>query len=564
MATLCSNGYRQFYNALQSETVSTDDILNIIPDAFTFIADELSMGKFEIKIDIPSSGQEFSEYNDFRVLYEFPEGFEYAPHTRIIKVPGGNGRVSFAAFPRKGCKWDDESEEALDFLIKNLYVVLSKARVTELLNKRQLTDYLTSLPNTAYFTKFGHELGLRGVLEQYTVVFSNLRSFNYINQQMGSHVGDMVLKEYSRKLKDFYRPDELIARFGGDNFVAVLRNENVEKYLNYISLINISVASDNQTRILGVAARSGICPITSSMGNINEALGRANASLTYAKRVLDTDYVYFTEEILERTSREREIISGFRSALSHKEYLVYYQPKVDLMTNRICGCEALVRWLHNGRVVSPAEFVPILENSGLICDLDFYVMERVCEDINGWLEDGIIPPRISVNFSKHHLRNPHLIDDVNDVLSKYTINSDYIEIELTESASSEDYQALEQFVDELVKRGIRISIDDFGTGYSSLSLLKDLHVNMIKIDKSFVDNIAVDESKDRIVLSSILTMINGLGMEVIAEGCETAEQARILKDMNCNLIQGYLFDKPLTHDEYTAKLSKDYIYPVSI
>ena len=369
-----------------------------------------------------------------------------------------------------------------------------------------------------------------------------------------------MLKEYSKVLLGFYGNDEIIARFGGDNFVALIRNENVEKYLKLISLININAATGNQTRALSIMSRSGIYPIPSPSSNIRDALGCANASLVYAKKEADSDCIWFRPEILERINNDREIISHFRTALTHKEYLVYYQPKVSLKNRRIAGCEALVRWKRGDRILSPGMFVPVLEEEGLICDLDFYVLERVCEDIRNWQRKGITPARVSVNFSKMHLRDPKLIDNVMAVISKYRIKPEYLEIELTESATSDDFEALTRFVDELKSHGIRTSIDDFGTGYSSLSLIKDINVDVIKIDKSFIDNITQPDSKDLIILRSILSMVTGLGNEVIAEGCETAEQASILNDLGCHMIQGYLFDKPLPHGEYTKKLACDYMY----
>ena len=211
MTTLCSEGYRQFYNTLQAETVSTDDIINLIPGALAYIADEMHLGKFEMRTELPPSSADAVGMNDFRVLYESPAGFDLLAHTRMFKSPA-KGKVSFAVFPVTGHKWDDQEKAELNFLIKNLYVVLAKARVTEMLNMRQLTDYLTMLPNTTYFMKFSQELGIKGILGQYTVIFSNLKSFNYINQTLGSQAGDTVLKEYGGRLLNFYKQDELIAR----------------------------------------------------------------------------------------------------------------------------------------------------------------------------------------------------------------------------------------------------------------------------------------------------------------------------------------------------------------
>ncbi len=545
------------------DSISAEDLFNLVPGALEHISEELSIGKFELRVEFANASADINKSDAFSILYENPDGFELYSHTRTLKTLNKD-RASFAVFPVKGHTWSEEEKLAIDVIIKNIHSFLQKARLNDQLSMRQMTDYLTSLPNTSYFTKFCNDLNVKNILNKYTVVFSNLRNFNYINQQMGSRVGDAVLKEYSKKLKSFYGSDELIARFGGDNFVAILKNENIEKYLNYIALINISVASGNQTRTLGISARSGICPMASSTGNISDAVARANSSLEYLKRNSDADYLYFNENIMEKVKKERDIVSYFRTALSRKEFLVYYQPKVCMCDNRISGCEALVRWEHDGQIISPADFVPVLENEGLICDLDFYVLERVCENIKEWMDMNIIPAKVSVNFSKLHLRNENLVEDIMCVITKYKINPSYLEIELTESASSDAYKALEKFVDDMKARGICTSIDDFGTGYSSLSLLKDLHVSVIKIDKSFIDNIAVPGSKDRIILASILTMVTGLGMDVIAEGCETEEQARILRELNCNMIQGYLFDKPLNHDEYTRKLADGHIYSIQL
>lgn len=545
------------------ESISLEDLYNLVPGAVEHIAGELHIGKFSLRTEFAPVGKESTGEDAVSTLYEDPEGFELYAHTRTLKTQNKD-KANFAVFPVKGYTWNDDEKAAIDIVCRNIHSFLQKARLSDQLNMRQMTDYLTSLPNTAYFTKFCNELNIRGVLKEYTIIFSNLRNFNYINQQMGSRVGDTVLKEYSKKLKDFYGSDELIARFGGDNFVAVLKNENVERYIEYTSLINITVASGNQTRTLGISARSGICPVASSTGNITDTVGRANSTLEYLKRNSDASHMYFNESILEKVKKDREIISYFRTALARKEFLVYYQPKVCMCDNKISGCEALVRWEHEGSIVSPADFVPVLENEGLICDLDFYVLERVCENIRDWVDRDIIPAKVSVNFSKLHLRNENLVEDIMQIITRYKINPSYLEIELTESASSEAFRALEKFVDDMQARGICTSIDDFGTGYSSLSLLKDLHVNVIKIDKSFIDNITDPGSKDRIILASILTMITGLGMDVIAEGCETEEQARILRELNCNMIQGYLFDKPLPLDDYTQKLADDHVYPVTI
>ena len=557
---LCTNEFKQFYTTLQSEAVSLDDMLNLTANAMSYIADFLHLGKLEIAIEMPKSSSERA-INIIRTLYEADE-YDLYSHTRLIKARGGS-HISYVAFPAKGCSWNTEAKDELDFIFKTITSSLTRAHVYALYTMKEMTDTLTGLPNTECFMKYANEPTIKCTLMQYTIVFSNLKNFNYINQQSGSRVGDIALKEYAKKLLEFKKDTGMIARFGGDNFVAILKNEDVSRYLDYISNIPISVASNNMVKIFDVAARSGVFLIPDKMP-INDAISRANTSLTYAKYSSDKQYVYFKDELLERSVKEREISSYFKIALAKKEFIVYYQPKVDIDTRQISGCEALVRWMHDGKLVPPGHFIPVLENEGSVCELDFYVLDKVCQDINNWVKDGIIPACVSVNFSKLHLRNPNLAHDILRVVDSYHIDPKYIEIELTESSSYESFETLVKFINELNAYGIKTSIDDFGTGYSSLNLLKDLQISVIKIDKSFVDNITNDKSPDRIILKSILTMINELGMGVIAEGCETVEQARILRDMNCNTIQGYLFDKPLPLDEYTKKLENNYVYQIEV
>lgn len=252
----------------------------------------------------------------------------------------------------------------------------------------------------------------------------------------------------------------------------------------------------------------------------------------------------------------------FPKALEQEEFLVYYQPKVSLPENRLCGCEALVRWLREGKIVPPMEFLPVLEREGSICALDFYVFEKVCCDIRKWLDTGIEPVRISVNFSKVHLHNLQLAEDIIAVMEKYSVDSKYIEIELTETLSYENYQTLIKFVDAMKKKGIHTSIDDFGTGYSSLNLLKDLNVDIIKLDKSFLQNIEKRNKQDEIVIKNIVNMVKELDMEVIAEGVETFDQADFLRNINCCMAQGFLYDRPLPQKEFQKRLTGERTYAV--
>ena len=261
--------------------------------------------------------------------------------------------------------------------------------------------------------------------------------------------------------------------------------------------------------------------------------------------------------------RQKEVSQMFPKALENREFVVYYQPKVTLSDNQLCGSEALVRWFRGGAMVPPMSFIPVLEREGSVCKLDFYVLEQVCLDIQNWLSRGIEPVRVSVNFSKIHLQNPHLADEILAVLKKYDISPKYIEVELTEMSGYESYETLSCFVQTMRENGVSTSIDDFGTGYSSLNLLKDLNVDIIKLDKSFLKNMEKHRENDVIVIKNIVNMVNDLDMEVIAEGVETQKQAEFLRGINCRMAQGFLFDRPLPRAEFEKRLSGDHVYDLS-
>ena len=277
------------------------------------------------------------------------------------------------------------------------------------------------------------------------------------------------------------------------------------------------------------------------------------------------DKLWYAPYMMEKIMHDKQISQLFPKALADGEFLVYYQPKVILETQELCGCEALARWCHEGKIVPPMEFIPVLEREGTVCNLDFFVFERACADLRRWLDMGIEPVRISVNFSQQHLRNKRLADEILAIMQKYEIESRYIEIELTEMSGAKDHDAMLSFLQKMRDYGICTSIDDFGTGFSSLNMLREFHMDIIKLDKSFVDKITsenIEVQSDKIVIENIVHMVRALKLEIISEGVETKEQADFLRDIHCNMAQGFLFDKPLPHDEFEKRLLGSRIYHV--
>lgn len=241
------------------------------------------------------------------------------------------------------------------------------------------------------------------------------------------------------------------------------------------------------------------------------------------------------------------------AAIQNKEFVVYFQPKVSITDMRIAGAEALVRWYFNGQILPPVKFIPFCERTGLVIDIDFYVLEETCKKMREWLDKGFDVVRISVNFSKYHFNEAGVAERIYKVIKQYDIPPELIEVEFTETAYLDKEELLEYTVDKLKSYGIKSSIDDFGSGYSSLNLLQNMDFEVVKIDKSLLGK-GVENEKAKKVISSIIHMAKELKMEVLAEGVETSEELRLLQDLKCDVVQGYFFDKPLPVDDFEARL----------
>ena len=301
--------------------------------------------------------------------------------------------------------------------------------------------------------------------------------------------------------------------------------------------------------------------VTQPFDNVQKVMSAAKAACDYAKKTSYADVVYFKEDMLQKVTIDQEISNSFKKALQRKEFVVYYQPKVDLETSKLISAEALCRWVRNGQVVPPSEFIPALEKEGSITNLDFYMLSEVCEQINDWKSRGIEPVRISINFSRANILNRKLADKILKVIRNHKVDPKYIEIEITETSGYEDFESLAEFVDFMKENGVETSIDDFGTGYSSLNLIKDLNVDTIKLDKTLLEKITEsDAAADQSVVKNIISMVNELDMKVVAEGVETDAQKEFLKKVKCQVAQGYLFDKPMPKEKFEFRLIGERIY----
>lgn len=382
------------------------------------------------------------------------------------------------------------------------------------------------------------------------LAYADINNFSYVNENFGFVKGDQVLAAFADKLK---RPGVLGARITSDRFLTFSLYESAQSAVEYIKRANDKVNTRFRKHfpISDVRISTGICVMDTNVDDIRSAIEKANAVRKLVKQDRKVSYAIYTEEINEKKKKELAIIGSVHKAIENGEIEAYLQPKYSLSQNCIIGAEALVRWRkEDGSVISPAEFVPILENVGYIVDVDYCVYEQILKCCARWKDEGkqLIP--ISVNFSRKHTSNPKFVETMCALADKYGVDKKYIEVEITESTIS-DNNIMMRHMERLREAGFKLDMDDFGTGYSSLDLLMEAPVDVVKIDKRFIDK--TDSESGRTYIKQIADLVVAAGKDIIFEGVETQTQADFLLKNGYSKIQGYYFDRPIPINEFEAK-----------
>lgn len=464
--------------------------------------------------------------------------------------------VEIAVYADVYCdQWSAKQLADLALIAEATFIFVSRLRLSDLSAINAMTDTLTGLENTMSLTSIGRQHCILHNIGNYTVIQLNLKNFRLINRRYGNVIGDQVLRKYGAYLSSLMHTGDTAARTGGDDFVLLVRDDYAKDLIEKLKNVSITVVnSDASEMVVELSARMGVYEIPDDETDFGDVMEAASNTLLASRTAGHKSVMYYSQEIVNRLLKKREIQSLLPHALKNHEFVAYYQPKVSLEDYALIGCEALVRWEHGGQFIMPGDFIPVFEEDGTVCQVDFYMLEQVCRDLNDWLSRGFNPPIVSVNFSKHHLSNPNFVEEIMDILERYGIDPSYIEIELTETTNFHDFSRLKKSIAEMQAYGLTTSIDDFGTGYSSLNLLKDLSVDIIKIDKSFLSADNSSYERDQIVIRNIIHMAHELGIDIITEGVETAEQAVLLRGINCMMAQGYLFDKPLPKEDFEDRM----------
>ena len=426
-------------------------------------------------------------------------------------------------------------------------------RMVDNLVDLSLRDKLTGALNAN-----GFESRCREVLDRcpgdYYLISININDFRHFDALYGSEKGDALLRQVAEFCRSRCGVNELYARFHADNFVCLVLAECAEAVAERFDMDALSRKNNFSYRTF--MFRQGIYKVTRRTLPVRKMCAYA----LFAERSLKKDaaraYVIFDKELEARFEEENSILSNFYRGISQKEFVLYYQPKVDLRSGLVQGAEALVRWrTQDHEVVLPGKFVNLFEQNGLIAELDFYVLEQACENLRGRLEAGKPVVPIAVNFSRVHLLDADFINRVVNILRKYEVTPNLIEPEITETAFFESTDAMITMIEGMHQAGFRIAMDDFGSGFSSLNMLKNIPVDVLKIDKLFFEDFEVDERGWNLV-QDILSIARHLGLRCVAEGVENKQQAEFLQKSGCELAQGFYFYHPLKEEEFDQLLQR--------
>jgi diguanylate cyclase (GGDEF)-like protein/PAS domain S-box-containing protein len=465
---------------------------------------------------------------------------------RFVSVDGNIGFMSVAGEPRfnennefigyHGVARDISAERITQ---QHIYQLAHFDALTGLMNRTMLNDHLERAISESQ--RHGRTVAL---------LFIDLDGFKSINDMHSHAAGDLVLKAIAGRLKDTVRREDFVARLGGDEFVAVLVNTSVDDAERIAKRILAEIATPiiSGELTLQLKASVGISLYPNDGVTAIALLQQADLAMYRAKDADGNRLSFFSRDMEETAQRRLHLGTGLRKALEHREFKLFWQPKVCATTRRISGVEALLRWFHPTEgLIPPGIFIPVAEETGLIVPIGRWVMLEACRRVRAWQDQGI-RLATSINVSARQFREDSFIEDVKTCIEVSGCDPSLLEVEVTESMVMHDPERVVHLLDELKTLGIQISLDDFGTGHSSLAWLRKFPIDTIKIDRSFVSFLTTSQD-DQAICKAVLALANSLDLKTVAEGVETLEQADLLETLGCNKLQGFYFFKPMPDDK---------------
>lgn len=434
------------------------------------------------------------------------------------------------------------------------YIMWSERQKNRQLERILYVDHLTG---AASYQKFLLEAQKKLLTMDRSGAFivMDIDQFKLINELFGYQKGDETLRFLDRQWKEWIHKDELYARKIADQFVVMAFYDNQDEFIKRVEdfIAQIINNKENIQSSYVIRPALGIYLIQDETEDIQYMLNNAAMAHYSIKGQNNGHFGIFDKAFKEKTLQDKLLEDQLELAYQNNELYVFYQPQYHARTGEMCGAEALVRWIReDGTFIPPYRFIPLAEKKGFITRIDKYVFRQVCGHIKSWMEEGMEPVPISVNVSREHLKNERFVDEYSRIQEENSIPIKYLQMELTESALFDNMHEIRSISDKLHQKGVRIMMDDFGTGYSSLMMLKTIPIDVLKLDKSFVDD--YNDPKGEKIIDCVIGLAKSLDIEVTAEGVETKEQYEFLRDKNCDVIQGYYFARPMPEAEFRKLL----------
>ena len=590
---------------LIDESRDTDSAINLL---LRQVARKMGLDAIWVRHRV---GREYKMYYPYRcIMGEFPtdeeeiffseEGWEiainqikesggYSSYTNIDEVPMENSRaiykelgirsyarcsyfekdeyigsIDFVSYTeeREWTKEDKQTIQAVTNVISS-YLLKMKAYEDASDEIERLTGYdtITGLYKYEKFLEHAEAYLKTAKPGQYVVVYQDFSNFKYINEMYGYEVGDKILREYAESVQKFTERFIMGSRVFSDNIVCLFdaNGWDTEGMVSFAENSSRMFTDMIQQEYLGsnMVCVVGLCPFTVDGSGIplKNLISNANLARKEAKKPERSNVVVYDDSMGENLLKEVKYANDMEDAFRNKEFVVYMQPKIDLKQHKIIGAEALIRWIKpSGEMIFPGEFIPVFEKNKSITLLDYFVYDEVCKYLAERMRKGEPVVNISVNVSRVHLQTiDEMVYYIKSLLQKYKINPEYLEFELTETMSAEKVEDTIRMLNKLRELGVKVSMDDFGSGYSSLNLLTKLPLDVLKLDKEFLKDFETD-SDGKIIIPSIINMAKKLKLEVVCEGVETKEQVEFLRDVDCDIVQGYYYSKPVPLDRFSHML----------
>ena len=450
------------------------------------------------------------------------------------------------------------------YLLVLYFIALEIQKQKSILNYQAHHDSLTGLPNRTLFTdRLVHSVEkAKRNNTQFAVLFLDLDNFKNINDSYGHHFGDEILKITTQRLNGLVRMEDTVSRLGGDEFTIIMGDltsgENASVLARKI-LDKFSSPIQIEDRTLHITTSIGISTYPEDARNTQDLIKFADTAMYKSKDEGRNKFQFYNSKMTKEAARRVDMEASFREALKNEDFIVYYQPQIDASKNELIGMEALVRWNHSTKgLIPPYKFLPLAEETGLIIDLDRFVMKTAMKQFSRWYSQGFHPGTLSMNLAVQQLQKEDFISVLEDLFEKTACKAEWIELEITEGEIMLNPEQSIHRLNEISDMNIKLSIDDFGTGYSSLAYLKKLPIDKLKIDRTFIKDLSYDED-DKAIVKAIIALAKNLNLEIIAEGVELEVEKDFLLANDCHNIQGYLYAKPMPCEEIEKMLTYERI-----